>query len=168
MHLMFFFQQSASKEHLEDLLSICNNDIPEVTQLYCKNINILAFLAFDCWSNTLHPPGRRPLPLILKKKLFHLRIDDFRIYFTSGDQVFNGGRSSSWRKNFQTTCILWEVFQFHCSTVPLLQTIFYSLQGLGSHLHPASILPNISPIKLSPVQCSGSNGTFSARYFDSD
>ena len=43
-----FFQQSASKEHLEDLLSICNNDIPEVTQLYCKNINILAFLAFDC------------------------------------------------------------------------------------------------------------------------
>ena len=38
-----FFQQSASKEHLEDLLSICNNDISEVTQLYCKNINILAF-----------------------------------------------------------------------------------------------------------------------------
>ena len=31
-----FFQQSASKEHLEDLLSICNNDIPEVTQSCCK------------------------------------------------------------------------------------------------------------------------------------
>ena len=30
------FQQSASKEHLEDLLSICNNDIPEVTQSCCK------------------------------------------------------------------------------------------------------------------------------------